>query len=221
MRSLASIAGLGTLLFVAGGYGQTLSEHAAAAAGATIGTAAGKPVANALSGIMGQVDNTTATAAKTGAKAKAMTTTIAPEKRDPAAETNRAGGPGSFSPGFGGAPGPGDDDAAPQLPRPVARRRAAPVRAVPMPAVASAVGAPAVVAEPVKEPSLEEVASVKLGTTENDLFAALGMPESRVIVPDDDGHMRESCQYWARGRHLGTIRLDNGQVVRVEVRAGN
>ncbi len=82
MRSLASIAGLGTLLFVAGAYGQTLSEHAAAAAGATIGTAAGKPVANALSGIMGQVDDTTATAAKTGAKAKAMTTTtIAPEKK--------------------------------------------------------------------------------------------------------------------------------------------
>jgi len=220
MRSLASIAGLGTLLLVAGAYGQTLSEHAAAAAGATIGTAAGKPVANALSGILGQVNDTTATAAKTGAKAKAMTTTIAPDKRtagDTAAETNRAGGPGAFSPGFGGAPGPGDDDVTqPQLPRPVARRRVAPVRAVPTPVVA-----PAVVAEPVKEPSLEEVASVKLGTNERDLFAALGMPESRVIVPDDDGHMRESCQYWARGRQLGTIRLDNGQVVRVDVRAGN
>jgi len=220
MRSLASIAGLGTLLLVAGAYGQSLSEHAAAAAGATIGTAAGKPVANALSGIMGQVDNTTATAAKTGAKARAATTMIAPEKRmpgDTAAETNRAGGPGAFSPGFGGVPGPGDDDVQqPQLPRPVARRRVAPVRAVPTPVVA-----PAVVAEPVKEPSLEEVASVKLGTNERDLFAALGMPESRVIVPDDDGHMRESCQYWARGRQLGTIRLDNGQVVRVDVRAGN
>ncbi len=217
MRSLASIAGLGTLLLVAGAYGQSLSEHAAAAAGATIGTAAGKPVANALSGIMGQVDNTTATAAKTGAKARAATTTIAPEKRDTAAEANRAGGPGAFSPGFGGVPGPGDDAVQqPQLPRPVARRRAAPVRAVPTPVVA-----PAVVAEPVKEPSLEEVASVKLGTNERDLFAALGLPESRVIVPDDDGHMRESCQYWARGRQLGTIRLDNGQVVRVDVRAGN
>lgn len=218
MRSLASIAGLGTLLLAAGGYGQTLSEHAAAAAGATIGTAAGKPVANALSGILGQVDETTATAAKTGAKAKAMTTTIAPEKRmagDTAAETNRAGGPGAFSPGFGADAGPGDSD-APQIPLPVARRRAAPVRAVPTPVLA-----PVVVAEPVKEPSLEEVASVKLGTNERDLFAALGMPESRVIVPDDDGHMRESCQYWARGRQLGTIRLDNGQVVRVDVRAGN
>lgn len=219
MRSLATIAGLGTLLLAAGAYGQTLSEHAAAAAGATIGTAAGKPVANALAGIMGQVDDATATAAKTGTKAKAVTTTtIAPEKfmpEDTARQTNRGGSPGAFSPGFGADVEPRDSD-LPQRPQPVARRRPAPVRAVPAPAVA-----PAVVEQPVKEPSLEEVASVKLGTSEQDLFAVLGQPESRVIVPDDDGHMRESCQYWNKGKQLGTIRLDNGQVVRVEVRAGN
>lgn len=217
MRSLASIAGLGTLLLLAGGaYAQSLSEHAAAAAGATIGTAAGKPMSNALAGIFGQVDDATATAAKTGNKAKAV---VPPQQRtagDKDAQTNRAGGPGGFSPGFGldaGTAEPSEDVA----PKSVSRRRTAPLRAVPTPAVAVA----AVVVEPVKEPSLEEVASVKLGTTEKELFAALGKPESQVIVPADDGHMRESCQYWAKGKQLGTIRLDNGQVVRVDVRAGN
>ena len=220
MRSLAFIAGLGTLLLAGGAYAQSLSEHAAAAAGATIGTAAGKPMANTLSGIFGQVDQSTATAAKTGDKSKAVKATIPPGQKlteDKSAQTNRAGGPGGFSPGFGADAGAAEssEDVSPQ-PQPASRRRTAPLRAVPTPVVAAVV-----VAQPVKEPSLEEVAGVKLGTTERELFAALGKPESQVIVPDDDGHMRESCQYWAKGKQLGTIRLDNGQVVRVEVRAGN
>jgi hypothetical protein len=51
--------------------------------------------------------------------------------------------------------------------------------------------------------------------------ALLGAPASHVIVPDDDGHLRESCQFWANGRQLGTVRLDNGQVVKVELLAAN
>jgi hypothetical protein len=215
MRSLASMAALGTFLWAGGAYAQSLSEHAAAAAGATIGTAAGKPISNALSGIFGQVDESAASAAKVGAKAKAVKPTIDSTSRDRSAETNRAGGSGSFSPGFGGGSGgTANEEAA--VPEPAARRRAAPLRATPAPVI-TPVAAP----EPVKEPSLEDVANVKLGTTEKDLFGALGAPESRVVIPDDDGHVRESCQYWAQGKQLGTIRLDNGQVVRVEVRAKN
>jgi hypothetical protein len=33
--------------------------------------------------------------------------------------------------------------------------------------------------------------------------------------------MRESCQYWAQGRPLGTVRLDNGQVVKIDLRREN
>jgi hypothetical protein len=218
MRSIASIGALGTLLLAGGAYAQSLSEHAAAAAGATIGTAAGKPISGALSGIFNQVDDATATAAKTGNKPKVV---IPPQVRtaeDKEAQTNRGGGSGGFSPGFGLDAGAGEpsEDVAPRA-KSVSRRRTAPLRAVPTSAVVVA----AEVVEPVKEPSLEEVASVKLGTSEKELFAALGKPESQVIVPADDGHMRESCQYWAQGKQLGTIRLDNGQVVRVDVRAGN
>ncbi len=209
MRALASITVLGTLALAGGVYAQSLTEHAAAAAGATIGTAAGKPISSALSGIFTQVDQSTATAAATGNKAKITKTTIAPDK---SGEINRGGGAGSFTPGFATGGSPSGDDVSSQ--QPATRRRSAPGNAM----AAAIVTMPPIV-EPVKVPSREEVAGVQLGTTEKDLFAALGPPESHVSVPDDDGHMRESCQYWANGRQLGTIKLDNGQVVKVEVRS--
>jgi hypothetical protein len=76
---------------------------------------------------------------------------------------------------------------------------------------------PVIPAEPVvKEPSAEEVSAVKVGETSTQLEAVLGAPESRVSIPDDDGHLLEICQYWAKGQQLGTIRLDNGRVVSVQ-----
>jgi hypothetical protein len=71
---------------------------------------------------------------------------------------------------------------------------------------------------PRKEPTAEEVANIHAGTTEQDLITALGPPESKVTIPDDDGHLIEICQYWAKGKQLGTVRLENGQVVSVNAR---
>lgn len=74
-----------------------------------------------------------------------------------------------------------------------------------------------VVAEPViKEPTIAEVASVRVGATSSELRAALGAPQSTISIPDDDGHLREILQYWAKGEPIGTIRLDNGRVVSVQ-----
>src|SRR5579883_494857 len=219
MRSLASIATLGALALGGVACAQSLTEHAAAAAGATIGTAAGKPIAKALSGIFDNVDDATATAAKTGNKTPAPKATISPyqtSQGDKAASTNRGAAPGTFSPGFGTAAEP----AAASDYTPRARRASSRRLAGQMPATAHAVSAalPPVI-EPVKEPSLEELARIQIGTSEQDVFAALGKPESHISVPSDNGHMLESCQYWARGAYLGTVRLDNGQVVKVESRA--
>jgi hypothetical protein len=50
----------------------------------------------------------------------------------------------------------------------------------------------------------------------SDLRAALGAPESTVSIPGDDGHLIESCQYWANGEPIGTVHLDNGRVVSVQ-----
>jgi hypothetical protein len=211
MRSFASIAALGLFALSGSIFGQALSEHAAAAAGATIGTAAGKPVANALGGIFNQVDATTATAASAGAKA----TNVRPVKAttDPSATANHGAAPGGFSPGFGldGGSGAAGDVSTPGRAR--SRRSAA----AQSPSAESYAAIPPIPA-PLREPSLEDVAGIKVGTSRQDVFQALGNPESHISVPDDAGHLLESCQYWANGKQLGTIRMDNGQVVKVEIR---
>ena len=57
MRLLATIAVAGSLLSIANLQAQSLAEHGAAAAGATIGTAAGKPLSGAITKIFGDTDN--------------------------------------------------------------------------------------------------------------------------------------------------------------------
>jgi hypothetical protein len=70
---------------------------------------------------------------------------------------------------------------------------------------------------PVKETTAEELATIRIGASERDVLVALGMPGSRIVIPDDDGHLRKSYQYWGKGAPVGTIRLDNGYVVKVEI----
>jgi hypothetical protein len=62
----------------------------------------------------------------------------------------------------------------------------------------------------------EEFGLIGVGSTAKDVLDALGPPSSRVVVPDDDGHLRESLQYWAKGIAIGIVRLDNGRVVQIE-----
>lgn len=214
MRSLAFVALLGTSITSTSLVGQSLTEHAAAAAGATIGTAAGKPLGTALGNIFGSVDKSTS---------KAATTTKAPKPANPAvskpaapsgtttpvATVGIAPSAGGASIGGGGvAPterGGGSHHSA--------RRREAAVEAEPV--IAPPV-VPLAAEQVVKEPTEGEVASIKVGSTAGEMRAALGAPESSVSIPDDDGHLVEICQYWAKGAQIGTIRLDNGRVVSVQ-----
>ena len=64
----------------------------------------------------------------------------------------------------------------------------------------------------------EEFALIRVGSTEKEVLAVLGPPSSQVVVPDDDGHLRESLQYWVKGSPMGTVRLDNGRVVQIETK---
>jgi hypothetical protein len=94
-----------------------------------------------------------------------------------------------------------------------ARHKEFPVESIPV------VAAPVetIVAAPViKEPTVDQVAGIKVGTTSSELRATLGAPESKVSIPGDDGHLLEICQYWAKGEAIGTIRLDNGRVISVQ-----
>jgi hypothetical protein len=214
MRSLALSALLGSFIASTSLVGQSLTEHAAAAAGATIGTAAGKPLGTALGNIFGNVDKSTSQAANPKST-KAVATKPVASKPTPVAPAETAQHPatvviahGQSSADIGGGGGDGGGSS-----HPLARRREVPVEAEPA-EVAPIV--PVVVEPVVKEPTVAEVASIKVGATAGELRDALGAPESTISIPDDDGHLLEIRQYWAKGEPIGTIRLDNGRVVSVQ-----
>jgi hypothetical protein len=204
MRSFVPFAITGSLMLAASLQGQSLSEHAAAAAGATIGTAAGKPLSNAITKIFGQVDSAAQNAAK---NPKPLTKTTS----EPAASVPlpRMGAiVNSDPPVSGGQSGTGSRRRAPRS------ESAANVPVVAQPFAIVPVEPPA------KQATAEELALIKVGTTEKELVEALGRPSSRITIPDE-GHMLETLQYRANGRPLATIRLDNGQVVTIEPVAQN
>jgi hypothetical protein len=228
MRSLALIV-FGSMLCPIGASAQILTEHAAAAAGATIGVVAGKPLSNGITKIFGQTDKDTKKAAgvatpktpkneSTAASDKAAADKAAADKaaadkaaaekaaaEKPAKPAAHGAGPGGGE--SGGSGGGGSRGAAQEASR--QEPEAAPT------------AAPAIVEPVVRQPSAEQVANIQVGSTDEELQAALGVPASRVVIPDDDGHLRESWQYWANGRQIGTVRLDNGRVVTVQSRARN
>ena len=214
MRSFALSVVLGS--FVAASLcGQSLTEHAAAAAGATIGTAAGKPLGTSLGKIFGDVDKTASTAAtaKTAKPIVVKSAVVAPSVE--AEHTATVVIAPSAGTGAGeGATGGGGTAKVASAHR-LARHKELPVESQP---VEAAPLAPIVISEPVfKEPNAQDLANVHVGASANEMRALLGVPESKVSIPDDDGHLLEICQYWAKGEQLGTIRLDNGRVVSVQV----
>jgi hypothetical protein len=240
MRMFAATALFATFVSIANLEAQSLAEHGAAAAGATIGTAAGKPISNAVTKIFGQTEEQTKAASKTDVKVvRPATTGEKPSPAGPAAPA--AGGSAQTLPaGPGPAPAPAsarsrgtsttDELTEPALAarrsRAESRRTASRLRreresaasidttaTLPLPSAA-----PAPVEPVVKEPTPEQVADIQVGASESDVVAALGVPASRVTIPDDDGHLRETYQYWAKGSQIGTVRLDNGYVVKVEAR---
>jgi hypothetical protein len=182
-------------------FSQALVDHAAAAAGASIGATAGKPLSNGITAVFGKVDDTTAQAAKKPAeKDKDKADKSKPEKPSALGSAPSASASGSSIP-----------SSRPQRassPRPSSRRAAQP-NAWPEPVVYTQVPAPAA-----KEPALQDLLNVQIGSKEQDCIAGLGTPSSRISIPEE-GHMIELLRYTAQGRLLGTIRVDNGQVVNV------
>ena len=63
-----------------------------------------------------------------------------------------------------------------------------------------------------------EFSQIHVGSSEKEVLTVLGPASSKVVVPDDDGHMRETLQYWVKGVPMGTVRLDNGHVVQIETK---
>ncbi len=218
MRSLALTALLGSFIASTSLPGQSLTEHAAAAAGATIGTAAGKPLGTTLGRIFSETDKTAATAAtpKTTKPVATKSAPPAPEAERSATVVITASGPAAGGGGGESGASAGSGHSA-LLARHASRRREAPIEAAPVAAAPITSVLEPVNAAPVKEPSAQDLASIQVGATTSELHAALGTPESKVTIPDDDGHLLEICQYWAKGEPVGTVRLNNGRVVSVQL----
>lgn len=219
MRSLVLISLLGSFIASTNLVGQSLTEHAAAAAGATIGTAAGKPLGGALGKVFGEVDKSPSNVAPKNTKpmaAKPAPAVPAQSAEHPAAAGAPGGGGGNVAAGGGGggeaAAGGGGDSAKTARSRHASRRAQLPVAP---PAAPSAPITPEPVAPQIKEPSAQDVAGIRLGTTSSELRQALGTAESTVSIPGEDGHLLEIREYWANGEPVGTVRMDNGHVVSV------
>lgn len=217
MRSLAPIAIIGSLFLVANVNGQSLTENAAAIAGATIGTAAGKPLGTALGNIFGKLDQDTNKAANPQTakteKEKKVEKPAAPES---AKQSSSMPSLPSTSAGTGpmgdlkssAASGGHSSRAAESEPGSFALPFLSPAPVAPI--------------EPaVRQPSAADVANIRVGASGQDVQSALGVPESRVVIPGDDGRLLEICQYWSNGQPVGTVHMVDGQVVSVAPNSTN
>jgi hypothetical protein len=206
----------------AGLFAQAMIEHAAAAAGGSVGGVAGKKVSDGISSILGKVDSQAKTAAKDAGKGK---------RPDPNAPLVEVGTPQVVAhPPAAGSPlagGPGPAAAAPRGPAaPISRvaqnhgASAAPVGpqlaplaqdpAAPTASTAAISGAAA------PEPPLtrEMLTSIKAGASREEVLGKLGTPTSRITMYEEDGAL-EVLRFSRNRDSLGVVRLINGKVTEV------
>lgn len=183
-------------LLVAPAGAQSIMEHAAAAAGATIGTGAGKALSNGIDKVLGKAAETGSNAAKPAVASRPPSPPAVPLNRPPAVSQS--------------TPAPASQHARSRRSDASADRDkpffAAPQVSEPAPAVIAAAPAP---------PTAEALAKVKEGDSRADVLA-LGVPSSHITIPDD-GHLIEILSYSDGNRRIGAVRIDNGKVVTVSV----
>jgi hypothetical protein len=66
------------------------------------------------------------------------------------------------------------------------------------------------------QPTAEDLRAVTNGSPRGELIARLGLPSSRVTIPDDNG-LLEIYRYSGADGLVGSVRLENGLVVAVQV----
>lgn len=216
-------------------FAQTITEVGVAAAGGTVGGAAGKSISDQLTNVFGKVDDHTKAAAKQDPAKQAAPKPAPANTEQPSTEAKVA------------KPDP-PAASAPATPKPAAKPKAgrasaehsprektqhisggvpepppAPSRAVAFPPPAPpppAPPAPAPVAAPVQPPppvvTAKDLETVAPGTPRADLLK-LGTPASRILM-FDDGHLMEIFSYAANNGMFGVVRLTDGEVSRVEIR---
>ncbi len=173
---------------------QSLVEHAAAAAGGSIGGVAGKKVGEGLAGIFNKVDVSAAKAAKSGASKTPLG-----EAADEFMEV-----------------GPGVPRSAPSVPPPPPLHRAAVRKVARTPApVPAAPAAPAAPPPPAPQPTRDDLRKAETGMS-RDALLQMGPPAVRITM-FEDGHLLEIYRYMAEDTIVGVVRLIDGTVAAVQM----
>jgi len=188
------------------GWSQALVEHAAAAAGGSVGGVAGKKVSDGLTSIFGKIDKQTSKAAKGTAPSAASNA--------PLLEV----GPGVPKPNTRASTAPTAPTATvagyPPPPPPV---RSATVHKAPAARVARVLP-PAIprIEPPESTPvTRDELRLVTMGMQRPDVLR-LGIPAAKITMYDD-GHLVEIYRYLSNDTAIGAVRLTDGAVSSVVV----
>ena len=188
--------------------GQSLLEHATAAAGgAAAGVAAG-PLNQGMRLIFRKLD-------KQGKRAAAVSTSTAKKKNSKKKKAKQAG-----RRSLAAKSGKGAAVAAGRLHARPARRRWVRSHRQPrsMGAASIVSGWAAALRPPPPRPRItkQDLARVTPGISRRQLFSRLGPPAARVLIPEED-RLREIDSFVAGGKHLGWVRLVNGAVNGVQL----
>ncbi len=223
---------------------QSLTEFGAAAAGGTVGGAAGKKVSDGLTTILGKVDQQTKAAAKQDSQ-KQEKPASAPAASSVTASPAPAATASLPSPAAAPAPKPAPArKAAPaakiasvraasrpavkrevkreepvSVPDPPALHSAAVIKAAPPEPPPPPVFQPAPIPPPPPPPEVtaDTLKSIAPGETRDDVLR-LGPPSTRITMFGEDGHLVEIYTYMTKNTMLGVVRLNDGEVSKVELR---
>ena len=194
------------------GVGQTLTDHAAAIAGASAGVAGGRVVSDALSRVLESAADTTGAAA-------AETKKTETKKADNRPARSTSAKTGNVSPlSSAAAPVFAASTPAPSVP-------ARPWRAPSADRAVTSSGLPPFVHfdMPPPPPAVPAVTSaqlraIALGTSRADVVGKVGIPAARITM-DDDGRLVEILEYSANGNRVGSVHCSDGRVESVDAAA--
>ncbi|MBV8817502.1 MAG: hypothetical protein JO022_04040 [Acidobacteriaceae bacterium] len=187
---------------------QGVAENGAAIAGGGIGVVAGKPVSNTISNVMYDVDGAVVKPAKTS---KA---TPAPGTKQRVSERGAITVPVA-GPGYGAAETSSPSGSpATSAPRNTARAPQSGTNPATQPRTAE--NGEQAASTPATAPVLPDLSKIQEGMHRAQVLAVLGEPSYVVTIPEED-HLFEVFGFMSHNQWLGTIRLDNGEVVRIEL----
>ncbi|MEO8029080.1 MAG: hypothetical protein ABI823_21545 [Bryobacteraceae bacterium] len=193
-------------------FGQAMTEHAAAAAGGSVGGVAGKRVSDGMSNIFGKIDGQAKTTAKAGEKSTAKPTEE-PMLKLGTPQVVPRNGSAAAPPASLPAPSRRASAAGPRATHPAHTAAEGQEPEAPAPAVAVAAPRPVV---PEIVPTREVLSGLTAGTKREAVLAKLGTPASSITMYED-GAALEILRFASKTGNVGTVRLLDGVVSEIVI----